>query len=104
MHAIKARWTRGQIVPDEPVDWPEGSRLLIEPLDTNEPEIGMREEDWNDDPESIAAWTAAVNAIQPLEWLPGEEEEYERYRAQHRQFNIEAVRQQMAAMDEGESS
>jgi hypothetical protein len=27
MNAIKATWTNGQILPAEPVDWPEGSEL-----------------------------------------------------------------------------
>jgi len=59
MNAIKATWTNGQIVPAEPVDWPDGNALLVEPLPSGE-QIGMREEDWSDDPESIAAWIAAV--------------------------------------------
>jgi hypothetical protein len=32
LNAIKATWTNGQVVPAEPVDWPEGSQLLAEPL------------------------------------------------------------------------
>ena len=31
MHAIKAIWKDGQILPSEPVDWPEGSELIVEP-------------------------------------------------------------------------
>jgi hypothetical protein len=30
MNAIKAIWTNGNIVPAEPVDWPEGTQLLVE--------------------------------------------------------------------------
>ena len=30
MHAIKATWTKGNIVPAEPVDWPEGTQLRVE--------------------------------------------------------------------------
>jgi len=101
MNAIKATWTKGQIVPAEPVDWPEGSELLVEALAPSE-KIGMTEEEWGDDPESIAAWIAAVDKIEPMIWADGEREQYERYRKECRDFNIEAVRKQMEAMPDGE--
>src|SRR5437763_1580892 len=101
MHAIKAVWTNGQIVPAEPVDWPEGSQLLVEPLARSD-EIGMDESEWRDDPESVAAWIAAVEQIEPMVWLEGKREEYERYRELHRQFNIEAVRKQMEELPDGD--
>jgi hypothetical protein len=65
MHAIKATWTNGQIVPTEPVDWPEGSELLVEPVAKSE-KIGLDESEWQDDPESIAAWIAAVEKLKPM--------------------------------------
>src|SRR5487761_1279914 len=100
MNAIKAIWSHGQIVPAEPVDWPEGSELVVEPIashraDVGLAHVGLTEEQWRDDPESIAAWIQAVERIEPLVWEDGEEEEQERYRAEHRQFNIDAVRAQM---------
>lgn len=98
MNAIKATWTNGQIVPAEPVDWPEGSELLVEPVSAGE-KVGMDESDWKDDPQSIADWIAWVDTIEPMAWGVGEREEYERYRAEHRRFNIEAVRQQMGLGD-----
>lgn len=94
MHTIKAVWTNGQIVPAEPVDWPEGSELRVEVIGQRGI-IGLTEEAWQDDSESIAAWVAAVEAIEPPTWAEGEREDYERWRAAHRRFNIEAVRQQM---------
>ena len=102
MHAIKATWINGQIVPAEPVDWPEGSELLVELVAADE-KIGMTEEEWRDDPESIAAWIAAVEKIEPMIWAEGEREEYERYRKECRAFNIEAVRKQMEAMPDGDA-
>jgi hypothetical protein len=100
MHAIKATWTNGRILPSEPVNWPEGSELLVEPVGESD-KIGLDESQWRDDPESIAAWIAAVEMIQPMIWAEGEREEYERYRQQVRQFNIEAVRKHMQAMPDG---
>src|SRR5687767_3394630 len=103
MNAIKATWTNGQILPSEPVDWPEGSELLVEPIARRREKIGLTEEEWSDDPESIAAWIAEVEKIEPLIWAEGEREEYEHFRKQFREYNIEAVRKQMEAMSDGET-
>ena len=94
MHAIKATWTNGQIVPAEPVDWPEGSELLVEPVTSSE-KIGLDESDWRDDAESIAEWVAWVDTIEPLVLSNEERAEIERFREEQRRFNIEAVRKQM---------
>ena len=102
MNAIKAIWRNGKIVPEEPVDWPEGSELLVEPVPCSE-KIGMDESEWRDDPESIAAWIAAVEKLEPMIWADGEREEYERYREKCRQFNIDAVRKQMNEMPGGDT-
>jgi hypothetical protein len=51
MNAIKAVWTNGQIVPSEPVDWPDGSQLLVEPLQSSE-KVGLDESEWEDSPEA----------------------------------------------------
>jgi hypothetical protein len=96
MNAIKAVWTNGQIVPAEPVDWPEGSQLIVEPIVPSE-KIGLDESEWGDSPEAIAEWIAAVEKIEPMIWADGEKEEYERFRQEHRRFNIESVRKQMGA-------
>ncbi len=103
MNAIRATWVNGHIVPAEPVDWPEGSELLVEPVAPNGEKIGMTEEEWRDDPESIAAWIAAVEQIVPLIWEHGERQEYEDFCKQAREFNVEAVRKQMAEMPEGKT-
>jgi hypothetical protein len=103
VNAIKATWTNGRIVLAEPVDWPEGSELLVEPIASDEEEIGRKEDDWKDDPESVAAWIAAVERIEPPVWGAGERDEYERYRSQRRQANIDAVRKQMEAMPDGDA-
>ncbi len=102
MNAIRATWTNGQIVPSEPVDWPEGSELLVEPLPRHE-SLGMREEDWDDSPEGIAKWCEAVDKIEPFVWAEGEEEEYQRRREEVKKFNIEAVGKQMEEMREGDA-
>ncbi len=104
MHVIKAVWTNGQIVPVEPVDWPEGSELLVEAIAPSHERVGLTEDELSDDPASIAAWIEAVERIEPPVWAEGEREEYERYREKLRQFDIEAVRKQMEAVPDADAS
>ena len=66
--SIRAVWTNGHIVPSEPVDWPEGSQLLVEPLSLLYEKVGLDESERDDSPEAIADWIKAVNAIEPFEW------------------------------------
>ena len=68
MNALRAIWTNGRILPSEPVDWPEGSQLRVEPLSPPHEKIGMSEDEWRDDPDSIAAWIEEVESIEPLIW------------------------------------
>ena len=94
MNAIRTTWENGQILPSEPVNWPEDIELLVEPLATAE-KIGLDEAEWQDDAESIAAWVAWVDTIEPLVLSDEERAELDQYREEHRRFNIEAVRKQM---------
>ncbi len=53
MKAIHAIWKNGRIVPTQPVDWPDGTTLTVEPIEeprTSEPEGDLL----GDDPTSIA--------------------------------------------------
>lgn len=94
MHAIKAIWTNGKIVPAEPVDWPEGIELLVEPLAASE-RVGLDESEWVDDAAALADWEAWIRSIEPLEYTDEERAELARYREESRRYNLEAVRKQM---------
>jgi hypothetical protein len=94
MNAIKAIWTNGQILPAEPVDWPEGSELLVEPVIPME-KIGLDETDWHDDAAALADWEAWIKTIEPLELTEEEIDSMARFREEFRRHNIEAVRKQM---------
>jgi hypothetical protein len=94
MNAIKATWKNGQIVPDEPVNWPEGRRLIVAPEPLSEIG-GMTEEEQGDDPESIARWVADFDALPPLVLSPAEEADLAAWRQKMKEFNVEAVRRQM---------
>jgi hypothetical protein len=65
MNAIQGTWKNGQIVPHAAVDWPEGTRLRIEPLPA-EGRIGIEEGEWSDSPEAIAEWRRWYDSLEPL--------------------------------------
>ena len=94
MNAVRAIWTNGRILPSEPVDWPEGSKLLVEPLSTEET-IGLDESEWTDDAAALADWEAWIHSIEPLDLTEEEERDMERYQEEFRRFNLDAVRRQM---------
>ena len=78
MSAIKATWKNGQVVLETPADWPEGRRLVV----AEEP--APDDDNQADDPESIARWIAAVDAIPPLEMTAEEEAEWQAARKAQR--------------------
>jgi predicted DNA-binding antitoxin AbrB/MazE fold protein len=95
MNAIKATWKNGQIVPDKPVAWREGSRLVIHE-ESLEDIAFMTEEEQGDEPESIEKWIADLRTIPPLPMTPEQEAEMLRWRQKAKEINLEAVRRQMA--------
>ncbi len=84
MDAIGATWRNGQIVPDTPVDWPEGYRLRIEPDAVEAESDEIREDDWSNSPEAITDWLSWYDSLEPLIFTPEEEAELA---AWHRQVN-----------------
>jgi hypothetical protein len=97
----------GVVVFDTLNTLPDGTAVKIEELDTTErsqldrrDEIALSEAQWRDDPESIAAWIAGVRSIERPEYSAEERAEMDRYRAEYRRYNLEAVRRQMEAGDE----
>jgi hypothetical protein len=95
MNAIKATWRNGQMIPLEPVDWPDGTEARIEPLGNPMHGLGMDESVWRDDPESLADWAAWLKTIEPLEFTAEEIAERLAFEEKLRQFNLAAVRAQM---------
>src|SRR5437899_7984732 len=88
MEAIRATWKNGQIVLDGPVEWPEGSRLLIEPDQSQDEPIGMREEDWSDSPEAIADWLKWYDSLEPQVITPEEEADLAEWRQKVKEYTI----------------
>jgi hypothetical protein len=101
MNAIKATWKNGRILPAEPVDWPEGSELVVELITATAEKIGLEEAEWRDDAEALADWDVWLRTIEPLALSDEERTAFARYREEFRRYNLEAVRQQM---ESGEGS
>jgi hypothetical protein len=85
MRAIKATWTNGRILPSEPVNWPEGSELLVEPVVASD-KIGLDESEWRDDEASLADWQAWLPTVEALELTPDEQAAHARFADQMRQL------------------
>jgi hypothetical protein len=96
MKTIHAIWRNGQIVPTQPVDWPEGTALTVEPIE--EPLVVDPDGDLlGDDPASIARWLAWFDSLEPLIFTPEEEDAWqaarrERWDWEKSRFNERAER------------
>jgi len=83
VHAI---WTNGQVVIDEPVQWPEGCELEIRPSTECCP---VDDESEANDPAAIARWIAEFDAIPTFEMTPEEEAEWQAARRAQREFELQ---------------
>src|ERR1700694_5653622 len=97
MNAIKATWINGRIQPAEPVDWPEGSELVVEPLTPTLEKIGVEEAEWRDDAEALADWDAWLRTIETLALSDEGRPASTQYNEEFRRYNLEAVRRQMTS-------
>jgi hypothetical protein len=88
MDVVRAIWKDGQVLLDGAVDWPDGSRLLIEPDSFNGEAIGVREEDWSNTPEAIAAWLKWYDSLEPLIFTPDEEADLAAWRKRVKEYTI----------------
>lgn len=95
MSAIHATWKNGQVQLDTSVNWPEGCRLVITE-DKEDDLVFMTEEEQSDDPQAIERWIAEFRALPPLEMTPEQEREMLEWRKKVKEYNLEAVRRQMA--------
>jgi hypothetical protein len=83
MKAIHAIWKDGRVVPTQPVDWPDGTPLTVEPIE--EPRAADSGGDLlGDDPASIARWLAWYDTLEPLIFTPEEEAAWEAARRESR--------------------
>jgi hypothetical protein len=89
VESIKAVWTNGQIQPLEPVNWPDGKKLIVKPDRSTDDELVPGDNTWGDDAASFDAWAAAVDRIEPTVWAEGEREAFEAFREEVKRYTIE---------------
>ena len=71
MTAISGIWHNGQVILDQPADWPEGCRLRIEPVPAEQLR-GPADNDEPETPEEIEEWLRWYRSLEPLEFTPEE--------------------------------
>jgi hypothetical protein len=76
MKAIHGIWKNGQVVPAQPVDWPDGTTLSIAPIENLRAEETEGDLSGEDDA-SIARRVAYYEALPPLRMSAGEEAEWQ---------------------------
>ena len=89
MDAIKATIRSGRLELQAPPDWPDGTEVLIEPMNGLGEKMGIDESEWRDDPASLADWEAWLKTIEPLEFTPEEAQRRADFDERMRQYNIE---------------
>lgn len=90
MIAVHAKWKDGQVVVEEPVDWPEGCELEIRPMIGSGSGTDLVE---SNDPEIVARWIAEFQAIPPLQMTAAEEAEWQTARQAQREFELKTFSQ-----------
>ncbi len=91
MKTIHAIWKNGRVLPDQPVDWPDGTALIIEPIENTE--VPESEDDLlGNSPEAIARWVAYVDSLPRLEMTAEEEAEWQAARQEMKAYAIAKMR------------
>ncbi len=88
MDEVSATYRDGIFVTDQPVDWPEGTPVVV----LRSPSaIGLDESNWPTTKEGIKEWLAWFDSLEPVEFTPEEQERIDAARAAARKENIEAM-------------
>jgi glycosyltransferase involved in cell wall biosynthesis len=87
MAVIHGTVRNGVAVFDAPASLPEGAKVEIHLVDDPD-RIGIPEDEQGDDPESIAAWIAWADQLEPLKWTDEEREQWEKGLAEYKAFEL----------------
>jgi hypothetical protein len=92
MKAIHAIWKNGRIVPTQPVNWPDGTTLTVEPIE--DPLAADSQANlMGNDPASIARWIASFDALPPMRMTATEEAEWLAARREMKDHSIAKMRE-----------
>ena len=98
MKQVSGTYEKGIVVPDEPVDWPEGSHVLLrleEAQSENSLDITVAGTPWDDSPEAAERRRRSLDEIKPL-FSADEFREFQRTLRDNR----EAQKAALSAFDE----
>ncbi len=84
MIAITGTVKNGLVVLDEPAVLPDGSRVVVQPVESAET-FGLSESDWQDTPEAIADWIAWYDSLKPIELSAADERAIEGFRQRQKE-------------------
>ena len=93
MNVINGIFKNGQVVLDNPADWPEGCRLRIAPQAT-----ATTAGDPPETPEEIEDWLRWYHALEPLEFTPEEEADLAAWRQKTKEHEIAASRKRLEGL------
>lgn len=86
MNIIRAKWLKGQVVLEEPANWPEGCELVV-----GQPALGGAAgngDDQANDARSIARWIDWYDSLEPLIFSPEEEADLAAWRQKVKEHTI----------------
>lgn len=86
MHAINGTYRNGQIILAQKADWPEDTKVRVEPM-REKPTLGIRDEDWPTDPEGIAQLLALIDSFEPVEMTAEAAAEYQSARKAQAEYD-----------------
>jgi hypothetical protein len=87
-NTLRGTWKEGQIILDEPVDWPDGCRVTVEPITGQVEALGITEDEWPRTPEAIADWLDWFDSVEPIEMTPEEEANWRAARDARKAYEI----------------
>ena len=85
---LAGTWKNGQVILDSPADWPEGCRVIVEPIPDPVETLGITEAEWPKTPGAIAEWLEWFDSIEPIEITPREEAEWHEWRQKVKEYTI----------------
>ncbi len=104
MSTVRGTFQNGKVVFDTPPGWPEDQEVfVVAPTEASVPPppvTMMTEDEQGDDPESVAGWLAALDAIPITATSPFDDPAVTARRETMRRYNIDAVRTQAPEVPE----
>ena len=99
MEQISGEIRDGEVTLHRPIDWPDGTQLLIfraaadvESAGTEHFTFGMDESEWPSTPDELQEWIVWCEGLQPLDLTPHEQAAIEAEREQSKRESIAMVK------------